>query len=70
MSGRDVYGKKHPAFIISFPSILSYEPIMLTFPSGSIKKDMDGECISEADVGIASITPPCLQNAVMYSYQF
>ena len=35
-----------------------------TWPSGSIAKSTPGECTSfETQLGLASITPPCLQNS-------
>ena len=41
------------------------------FPLGSIKKLTEGLPIfTERHTGAASITPPTLQNSVMYSFQF
>lgn len=42
IDGKLVYGKKQPALIYSLAANLSNEPINSMFPSGSIKKAIDG----------------------------
>ena len=58
--GREVCGKKHPAFTKSVPEYLSKVPISLMKQSGSIKKETEGAFTSDGFKfgGAASITPP------------
>ena len=68
--GRDVYGKKHPAFMYSLAANLSNEPINSMFPSGSMKKAIDGLAkVFGGHIGAASVTPPTRQNWSRYSSQ-
>ena len=62
---------KHPALIYSLEANLSKDPISSIFPSGSIKKAIEGDAnYADEHIGEASITPPILQKCSIYSSQF
>ena len=70
MFGRLYWGKKQPALTYCLAANLSKDPIMLTKPSGSIQKEIDGLAIWWLkQVGEASMMPPTLQKEAMYSAQ-
>lgn len=63
IDGKLVQGKKHPPLTNWVASILSNDPINFVSPLGSIKNETDGiESYDYEQRGVASITPPILQN--------
>ena len=68
--GSDFWGKKQPALTCWRAVNLSMDPIILVFPSGSTRKEIEGAAIWwDKQVGAASMIPPTRQNDAMYSAQ-
>ena len=68
--GRLVCGKKQPALTYSLAANLSKDPMISMWPSGSMKKAIEGLDIwLIEEIGDASMTPPILQKcSINYSH--